>query len=240
MQSNFLGGVTFTQIANKPLVCAFFCGLILGDMQSAMIIGSALQAVYIGAVAVGGVESMPDIMTVQWFAIPAAMLSGGGVDVVITLALALSAINTPLTQIERNIVKVPLVHLQDKLCQSGNLTVAEWMPMISMLYNLVVDVLVVGGLCLAGTDAVIAVVDKLPAAVTGVLQVFNNLLPMLGFCMLLQTLVKKKYQLVFFVFGFMLYECLGLSLIAITIFAATIAVIQYICTDRQNAKEAAL
>ncbi len=234
VQSNFIGGVTFSQIANKPLVAAFFCGIILGDMKTAMIVGSALQAIYIGAVAVGGVESMPSIQIIQWFAIPAAMLSGGGVDVCITLALALSAINTPLTQIERNIVKVPMVHLQDKLCASGNLKVAEWMPQISMLYNLVIDVVVVGGLCLAGTDAVIAIVNALPAWVTGVLQVFNGLLPLLGFCMLLLSLVKKSYQLVFFVLGFMLYKSMGLSLISITIFAAAIAVLQFICTEKKE------
>lgn len=234
-QSNLLGGVTFSQIANKPLVAAFFCGLIMGDMKSAMIVGAALQAIYIGAVAVGGVESMPSINMIQWFAIPAAIVSGGGVDVCVTLALALAVINTPLTQIERNIVMVPLVHLQDKLCSSGNLKVAEWMPMISQLYNLLVDMILITGLCLIGTDAVVAAVSVLPSWVTGILQVFNGLLPLLGFCMLLLSLIKKNYQLVFFVFGFMLYKCLGLSLIALTIFAVTIALLQFICTEKKEA-----
>lgn len=235
-QSNFIGGVAFTQIANKPLTAAFFIGLIMGDMQDAMIVGAALQAIYIGAVAVGGVESMPPINTVMWFAIPAAIVSGGGVDVCVTLALALAAINTPLIQIERNIVMVPLVHLQDRLCQSGNLKVAEWMPMISQIYNFVIDMVVITGLCLVGTDAVVASVAMLPAWITGVLQVFNSLLPLLGFCMLLLSLIKKNYQLVYFVFGFMLFKCAGLSLIAITIFGATIALMQFVAT-KGNTKE---
>lgn len=233
-QSNFIGGTLFGQISIKPFVAAFFCGLVTGHMADAMIIGSALQAVYIGAVAVGGVESMPSINLIQWFAIPAAIYSGGGVEVCITLALALSAINTPLTQIERNIVKVPMVHLQDRLCKDGNMTVAMWMPTISTLYNFVVDMVLIGGLCLIGTDMVVSVVGLLPAAVTSILELFNGLLPLLGFCMLLLMMIKSKLQFVFLVFGFMLYKSAGMSLIAITIVACCIAYIQYLCTDMKR------
>lgn len=233
-QSNWLGGTIFTQVAIKPLVAAFFCGLVMGDMQSAMIVGASLQAVYIGAVAVGGVESMPSINLIQWFAIPAAMVAGAGVEVCITLALALSAINTPLTQIERNVVKVPMVHLQDHLCQKGNLKVAKWMPAISMLYNLVVDMVLIVGLCMIGTDAVVAIVGMLPTAVTDVLQIFNSILPLLGFCMLLMSLIKNNFQFIYFVFGFMLYQCMGLSLISITIFAACIAYVQYVSSGKKG------
>ncbi len=234
LSCNLLGGTVLSQVTNKPLVAAFFCGLIMGDMKDAMIVGSVLQAMYIGAIAVGGIPSMPDINTVQWFAIPAVLVAGGTAETCVALAMALSVINTPLTQIERNIVKVPMVHLQDHCVETGNLKLAMWMPMISQLYNLAVNMFVITGLCLLGTDAVVAIVAMFPDFITGILQVFNGLLPLLGFSMLLMSLVKKNLQLVWLVFGFMLYKVMGLSLISVTIFACGLAYLQFICSGKEE------
>lgn len=232
--SNWIGGTILSQVALKPLFAAFICGVIMGDLRQAMIIGSALQAVYIGSIGIGGIESMPSIDIAEWFAIPAAMVAGGDAEVCVALAVALSAINTPLKQIERNVVKVPMVHLQDRLCEKGNLKVAKWLPMISQFYNLAIYMLVVSGLCLVGTEAVVAVVDVLPTALIGILQVFNGFLPLLGFSMLLLGLVKKKTQMIYFVFGFMLYKVLGLSLVSVTIFACTMAYMIFTCASNKK------
>lgn len=239
LSSNLIGGTVFSQVSNKPLFAAFVCGVILGDMESAMIVGTVLQSMYIGAIAVGGVETMPSIDKVQYFAIPAAMISGGDATVCVTLALALSVINTPLTQIERNIVKVPMVHWQDHLVEKGNLKLAVWGPFwVSTIYDFAVKMILITGLCLAGTDAVVYVVNMLPEWVTEILEIFNGLLPLLGFSLLLLSLIHKYTQLIWFVFGFLLYEILGLSLVSVTLFALAIAYLQYTCQSAKKKEEA--
>jgi len=77
--SGILGGWIFLNICSRPLTIAFAIGLIMGDMKTAMIIGCVIQALYLGATSIGGVQSMPAIGMSMFFGIPIAIapLPGG-------------------------------------------------------------------------------------------------------------------------------------------------------------------
>ena len=59
--AGILGGWVFLNIMARPLIIAFYIGLVMGDMTTAMIIGCTIQALYLGATSIGGVQSMPSI-----------------------------------------------------------------------------------------------------------------------------------------------------------------------------------
>ena len=65
----------------------------------------------------------------------------------------------------------------------------------------------------------------MPVQVTDVLQIFANMLPLVGFMLLMRTLVKKDMDLIYFVLGFVMVA-VG-RLIPIVIVALAIAYIKY-------------
>lgn len=67
----------------------------------------------------------------------------------------------------------------------------------------------------------------MPVQVTDVLQIFANMLPLVGFMLLMRTLVKKDMDLIYFVLGFVMVAVGGLGMIPIVIVALAIAYIKY-------------
>ena len=64
-------------IMSKPLIQCMIIGLIMGDVSTALIIGSVIQAAYIGQMSIGGVATLPTISYSLWFALPMCLVSNG-------------------------------------------------------------------------------------------------------------------------------------------------------------------
>lgn len=232
--AGWIGQTIFT----KPLVHAFFIGLILGDMKNAMIIGSVIQTMYLGQVVVGGVSSLPSINISIWIAMPIAMASGGGAEVAIAICLPFAVLES-LYMVVGNVYNQALLHRMDALIDKGKLKQAYWTPYLSQIYRFLVPVIVVPAVCLAGSDAITSIVAALPAWVTGCINVFMSLLPLLGFMMLLSVLVKNKLHFVLFLFGFAMSKVIGLNTLTITIIAGAMAVVAYLVMSVNDQKEVA-
>ena len=58
----------------RPLIGGFVCGLILGDMQTGILVGCAMQVIYIALVTPGGTVSA-DVRAVSYIGIPLAMVA---------------------------------------------------------------------------------------------------------------------------------------------------------------------
>lgn len=77
-----LGGTTFGYYTlGRPLVAGMFVGLILGDLRTGIMVGAAIQLVYIALVTPGGTISA-DLRAVSYIGIPLAMvaLDAYGID----------------------------------------------------------------------------------------------------------------------------------------------------------------
>ena len=70
-----LGGTSFGNYTlGRPLVGGLVCGLILGDIQTGVICGVAMQLVYIALVTPGGTVSA-DVRAISYIGIPLAMVA---------------------------------------------------------------------------------------------------------------------------------------------------------------------
>lgn len=58
----------------RPLVAGLVCGIVLGDIQAGILVGAAMQVVYIALVTPGGTVSA-DVRAVSYIGIPLAMLA---------------------------------------------------------------------------------------------------------------------------------------------------------------------
>jgi mannose/fructose/N-acetylgalactosamine-specific phosphotransferase system component IIC len=230
-------------IMSKPLLIAGMIGIIMGDTTTAMIIGCTIQTLYLGATTIGGVSSMPSIGTTMWFALPIAMSSANtatteGVETAVATALAIcmacSGVETALRSLV-NGVKVAALHHVDSLIDKGKLKQGLvwsyiWQNGICFVQTFPLVVL----LAMLGQEPVLALVSAMPAWVTGIITVWTTLLRLLGFGLLLATLLKVPSQWLLFLFGFALVKGAGWSTMTLTLVAIGIAYIVFVVTGFKN------
>ena len=77
-----MGGTTIGNYTlGRPLVAGLIAGIIMGDMQTGILVGAAIQVVYIALVTPGGTVSA-DVRAVSYIGIPLAILAikNSGID----------------------------------------------------------------------------------------------------------------------------------------------------------------
>ena len=223
MNSHILLGHWGFQIFRRPLIAGMICGLVMGDVTKGIMVGAVLQAMYIGTMNVGGIASMPPIDISQWFAIPLALLQGGDAEVAIALAIPFSFLAQMLQVLLMNVNQI-ILHKADDLIAKGKLKQAYWIHFaVPTALNLVINMSIITILCLIGSAAIDVIVSAVPASIMGILGVFTKIIPLLGFAILLNSLLKNNSQLIFFVLGFALLKVVGLNVITITIIGGAIA-----------------
>lgn len=236
------GGWIGNLMMAKPLVAAMICGIIMGDVQTAVIIGVTIQSLYIGATIVGGVESLPSIGMTIWFAIPIAIVTGGTPEVAaqtaLTICLACSPIEMALRQLG-NVYNQAILHLSDAAILRGELKKATIIVYVGcQLLRFLECIIIIPVMCMLGQDVVLAVVSNLPQSVMGCVNTFVSLLPMLGFMILLSGMLKKKEQWILFLLGYVLVKSAGLNIITVTVIAVAVAYIIFMgSSDKDNTVE---
>lgn len=225
-----LTGGQWNQIATKPLICAFVCGIVMMNMKAAMEIGVVLQAMYLGVMVVGGVASMPTINICAWFIIPVCIATGQGADIAVVLAAAFGTMETVFRTLQQQ-VELVSVHYADKKIAQGDVKGAYWAVMTGYGWRFLFYFFPVVIMCLVGQEVIIAVADALPAWVSSILSIFVAFCPLVGFSLLLRGLISNESQWIFVLVGFTLFKILGMSIISITIIGCAIAYIVFVCSS---------
>lgn len=209
----------------RPLVSGMVIGIILGDVKTGIILGAAVQALYIGLVTPGG--TMPaDVNYAAWIGIPLAMVAGAGKEYALALAVPLSFLG--VTAVYSTVaINLYFVHRQDHLIDEGKLAQAARIPMVGQITNFVFRFTPIFLINFLGADVVTEIVKVIPQWFTDILQIFASMLPIVGFTLLLKMIVKSNFDLLFFVFGFIMVSVGGLSMIPIVIVASVLAYIDF-------------
>lgn len=228
-------------IMSRPLIHSFLIGLIMGDMQTAMIIGCVIQAAYLGATSIGGVASMPQINISLWFAMPIAMTSGLPTEeaaaLTLTICLACAPIWTVINQFV-NVGKIAILHAMDAMIHKGKLHQANVLAYVAQNGIVFVQAgISVMLLSLLGQEVIVNVVTALPAWVGGSMNIFTSILKCLGFVLLLTSLMKNKAQWLLFMFGFALVKSAGFNVLTLTFVALGIAYVVFICANPKKNTE---
>jgi len=241
-----LGGTTFGNYTlGRPLVAGLVVGLILGDVQSGIIIGAAIQVIYIALVTPGGTVSA-DVRAVSYIGIPLAIcaVKGIGLDPATTQAQAMAAalgaaVGTLGTVLFYGTATMNLVwqHIGWKAVEKGDFgklyLVDMGLPWIShILFSfLPTFIITMSG---AGMVDVMKAYLPMDGITMKTLFTVGSLLPAVGVAILLKQVAKKAVDFITFLFGFTLAACLGLNLIASAIIGSFFAVINYKVIMAQN------
>lgn len=234
-----LGG---TSIGNytlgRPLIGGLVCGIILGDLRTGILVGCAMQIVYIALVTPGGTVSA-DVRAVSYIGIPLAMvaLKSYGLDADTSEGSALATsfgtmVGTLGTVLFYGTATINLAwqHIGWKAVEKRQYKklylVDMGLPWISHLACSFIPTLV---MCKLGASVVDAIKTALPMDGIAMKTLFTvgALLPCVGIAILLKQIVKSAADFVPFLFGFVLAASLGINLVSATVVAGMFAIIIY-------------
>lgn len=222
----------------RPLVGGLVCGIILGDIQTGILVGCAMQLIYIALVTPGGTVSA-DVRAVSYIGIPLAMvaLKSYGLDATSVegagLATSFGAmVGTLGTVLFYGTATINLVwqHMGWKAVEKRQYKklylIDMGLPWVSHLICSFIPTMV---MCKLGTSVVELIKETLPMDGIAMKTLFTvgALLPCVGIAILLKQIVKKAVDFVPFLFGFVLAASMGINLVAATIVAGMFAIINY-------------
>lgn len=206
-----------------PLVAGLVCGILYGNVQYGLQVGSTIQLAYIGVLAVGG--SLPSETSIAGYVGTALTMSAGlepeaALAVAVTLgSLGLLCRNAYMT------LNSIVVHRADKYAAEGNAKMVrlmnQWGSQIVPFVTYVIPIFLV---MYFGSGALQSLMSVIPPKFITALSVSGGLIPALGIGMLLTYVWDKKF-LPYFVLGFFLVAYLGLNTMFIAIIGGCIAAI---------------
>jgi mannose PTS system EIIC component len=227
----------------RPLVASFVVGVILGDVQTAMLVGIPLQIMYMGNVTPGGAVAW-DLSYATYIGTAGAIVFGKGLDTtqIIGLAVVFAGIGGLVGQIMWNIsyaLNLPLNRVANKYAEAGE-TKKMYIPnvvlgqLIGFACRFIPAVIVLTSMTAASGQADFASI--IPGWVTTALGIFGGMMAALGMGIILSFLLKKKYHLAIFLVGFILVTYLKLSTMAVAVVAILAAILYYVNISSLAAK----
>jgi PTS system mannose-specific IIC component len=234
-----LGGTTVGNYTlGRPLVAGLIVGIILGDIKSGIIVGAAIQVIYIALVTPGGTVSA-DVRSISYIGIPLAMVSikGLGIDPGTTeatqLAAALgAAVGTLGTVLFYGTATINLLwqHIGWKSIEKGNFKNLYFVNMVyPWISHIICSFIPTFIITISGEYMVEIIKNYLPMDGIAMKTLFTvgSLLPAVGVAILLKQVVTKPTDLITFFFGFTLAASMGLNLIGAAIVGGFFAILYY-------------
>lgn len=234
-----LGGTSFGNYTlGRPLVGGLVCGIILGDITTGILVGAAMQVIYIALVTPGGTVSA-DVRAVSYIGIPLAMIAvkSYGLDAGSADAQALATsfgamVGTLGTVLFYGTATINLAwqHVGWTAVEKGDykkLYIVDMvLPWISHIICSFIPTLI---MCKMGAPMVDLIKVYLPMDGLAMKTLFTvgSLLPCVGIAILLKQIITKAIDFIPFFFGFTLAASLGINLVSATVVAGMFALINY-------------
>ncbi len=211
-----------TTLLSRPLVLGPLVGAVLGDFHQGIVIGASLELIFMGNIKVGAAIP-PDVVTGGVLGTAFAILSGKGAAIALALAIPISILAEMLLS-ALFVFRSGLNPRFQGYAAAGNYKGIVRLHLVSDFMKPVL-MAAVGFVSLQlGAGVMKAFLDQVPVWVNTGLQVAGNLLPALGFALLMNLLFRKEVAPYFFL-GFLLAAFLKLPVIAIGGLGVIIAVL---------------
>ena len=212
------------QCISRPIVVAPIAGLILGDFKTGIMMGAALESVFMGISAIGG--SVPaDATTSSIIAVAFTLLTGAGMEEGLAIAMpigtVMASLNGMLTPIWAS-----LAAWWEKLATECNPRKFELMNVLVVLITPLVNTVILFLAVAYGVEGLNAFLGSMPAWVLTGLGAASGMMLAVGFAILTSMIWSNEVGVFFFV-GYVLVKYLGMGSLPIAILGIAIAVTMF-------------
>lgn len=220
----------------RPIVTGPIVGLILGDINTGIVMGGLLEAIYMGVVSIGGgapADAFGSTVICVTFVISGGLTMEAG----LALAFPIGALTARISQLVLP-MHAYLIKYFEKYAASGNTKAYARLQqayrfMFARLFHTITIFLAVW----VGADAVASVFDILPGFVIDGLRVAGGMLPALGLGILTSMIFTKELG-AFMVVGFVLSAYLGLDTMAVALIGGSVAILMFFADSKAQANTA--
>jgi fructoselysine and glucoselysine-specific PTS system IID component len=227
---DFLG----TTLLSRPLVLGPLVGLVLGDLTQGVIIGATLELIFMGNIKVGAAIP-PDVVTGGVLGTAFAIISGKGPAIALAIAVPVSILAEMVIS-GLFVLRAVLNKRFNQYAEEGDYRKVQRLHIVSgLLRPFLMGIIILLALQL-GAGVMKSFLDMIPAWVQSGLQVAGNMLPALGFALLMNLMFNKTVAPYFFL-GFVLAAYLKLPVIAIGGLGVIIALIVTQVTPKETDDE---
>lgn len=228
-----IGGYPVKYILQRPFIGGLIVGIIFGDIQRGIIIGCAMQLVYIGMFAVGGVGAM-DLGIVSFPCVAVAVASHIDTTAAIAITTALATVYQSLDYLVRALC-VPFGDIMKSAAKQQDWAKFGWgyvgLPTILYILERGVTSFI---LVYFGSGPIRAFLNWLPQNIMNSFSALGMVLPAIGMAALMVFLVNDGWGIIFFIFGFAMNQYLKLSTMGMLFPAIIIAYLYYRTMNKGN------
>ncbi len=204
--------------------------LMFGGIQTGILIGAALEAIFMGAVDIGGALS-PEPVTATVLATTFAITLGVNTKAALALAVPIGVFGAFISMFLKNVVMNVFAPLVDKAADKNDPKMLTRLHYGMWFANYFTYSLVTFFAVLAGAKPVQHLVGQIPANLMAGLSATGGLLPAVGFAILMRMLWSKQLSPYYFL-GFILAAYMNLPSVAVAAIGIIIVVLQWI-RDKQ-------
>lgn len=210
-------------MCERPIVVGLVAGILMGDIPMGCIVGASLEAIFMGAVNIGGAISAEPVTATAL----AVAFTTAGVEqsAAITVAVPVGVVTAFLSIFMNNIVCTLFGPNFDRMAQAGHERGLAVQHYVLWFIKYAVFALIAFFGVYLGAEPVSAIVNQIPTNLMNGLNAVGSLLPAVGMALLLQMLWSAQLAVYFFL-GFILNIYLGLPMIAIAGIGVIFAAIQ--------------
>lgn len=219
---------------SKPAIAGFLAGIIMGDIQTGLVVGATLQLMVLGVGTFGG-ASIPDFGTGAIIGTALGVVSNKGMEFAIGISVPVGLLLVQLDILAR-FCNVFFLHRIDHHIETGNyskINIEAWLSLLPIALSRAIPV----GLSLAfGNDVVNLVLKYAPDWLMGGLKLAGAVLPVVGIGILLHYLPVKRF-FAYLIIGFVLAAYLKVPMMGIAFVGLAVALLQYSKLNDQHKLE---
>lgn len=214
-----------------PVLHGFFVGLLMGDVETGLLVGGTMCLMSLGVGSFGG-SAMPDYALGTIIGTIFAIEAGGELGTAITVGVPVATLGTYLDVLVKMVGSF-FLHKEMECAEKHKFNkMGIWTHGWNALRGAMI-MLPVLLFMTVGSGLITSILDALPQWFMKGMNTVAGMLPAVGFAILLKFLPIKEYG-VFLIFGFVLTAYLELPMLAISLLAFVAAYMIYKGIEKGN------
>ena len=233
----YTGHALFKWVFDSPIASGLVCGIILGDVKAGVLMGCAIQVIFLTNLVVGSSMTV-DVNFVSYICIPLALVSGASTELAMAMAIPISMLGVLVFTFYNGICSV-FYQAGDRAIEQNDI---KKMKRIYGIYPSIFHVPLRFGIpfvtFIVGAQYAENLIQAIPAVVLRMGEVVGGILPAIGMAILLAYTLKEIKMVVFYLIGLIAVTYMNFNTVTVAVLGGCLAVMYYMFTGSKKAEAA--